>query len=346
MARRTPRGAVPRRGSRRSAPAPDPTPRSAASAPEKGRTGRPPAPPMLYLQRHLGAAATALGRFLRAPLQSGLTTAVIAVALALPAAFFVLLDNAERVAGAWEGGTPEISLFMEREAEGLEERARELGRRDGVAGVRVIHPDEALAELRGVTDLDQALSLLDDNPLPPVLVATVAAELPPDAVRELAAALAETDGVERMRLDQEWVERLHALLELVERTVWFVAVLLAVAVVLVVGNTVRMTVEHRRAEIEIVKLIGGSNGFVRRPFLYEGAWFGVLGGAVAWLLTESGRWLLAEPASTLALLHDSPFRLEGPGLAGGALLLAAGGALGLIGAWVCVARQLSAIEPR
>lgn len=351
MARKPARGAVPKRGRKRSAPAPE---LSRGTTAERMRSGRPPSAPVLYLLRHLQAARDALQRFRQTPVQSLLTAAVLGVALALPAAFLVVLDNAERIAGQWEGGTPEISLFYSASAyadadnpdEWLSERARAIGNQGGVAAVRTITPDEALEQLRGFGDLDDTLAVLDRNPLPPVVVAYAADGMDPADVRALAEQLAGADGIEQMRLDQEWIERLHALMQLLERAVWFVAALLALAVVLTVGNTVRMTIENRRQEIEILKLIGGSNGFVRRPFLYEGAWFGLVGGAGAWALTEGGRALLAEPADALAVLYDSPFELAGPGITGGAALLGTGALLGLIGAWVAVGRHLAAIEPR
>lgn len=351
MARRTTRGAVPRRprAAGRGATSTTPAAKEPLAAPRDApRSGRPPTAPVLYFQRHGEAARGALGRFLRAPLHTLLTVSVLGIALALPAAFFLLLDNVERLAGGWEGGAPRISLFLDRglDAEQVEARAAELGRRDKVAAVTTIHPDEALAELRRASELDEALALLDENPLPPVVVVTVHAGLGAERVAAIADELAATAGVERMRLDREWVERLDAMVTLAQRAVWFVAALLAVAVILVVGNTIRLAIENRRQEIEIVKLIGGSNGFVRRPFLYEGLWYGFAGGALAWLLTGMGRWALAEPTHHLADLYGSGFRITGVGLEGGALLIGGGAVLGLLGAWLAVSRHLAAIEPR
>ncbi len=347
MPRRPARGAVPRRGragrGERRSGAEHPSAKQ-----ERQRSGRPPAAPILYCLRHVEAASGAFRRFLHAPFHTLLTIAVLGIALALPAAFFLLLDNVERLAGGWEGGAPRISLFLDRDlATGeVEEAAASLLDRDDVVGVETIHPDEALAELRGASELDEALALLDENPLPPVVVAVVATGLSPDEVGALADELASVSGVERMRLDREWVERLDALLTLAERAVWFTVALLAVAVALVVGNTIRLAIENRRQEIEITKLMGGSNGFVRRPFLYEGLWYGAAGGALAWILTGAGRWAIAEPAQRLADLYGGGFRIEGTGLEGGLALLGSGAALGLVGAWLAVGRHLAAIEPR
>lgn len=315
---------------------------------DQPRTSGPPAAPLLYLLRHGQAAVTAWQRALRAPVHSLLTAAVVAIALALPALLLLAVANAEQVAGSWQEGAPQASLFLERgtEAAELQRYADELRGRPGVQDVTGITPDEALSEFRAHSELDAALELLDENPLPPVLVVTLDRGLEPEAISELAASLAEGLPVARMQLDQQWVERLHALMTLAERALWAIAVLLALAVVLVIGNTIRLTLESRRHEIEIVKLIGGSNGFVRRPFLYEGLGYGLLGGVLAWVLTELIRWSLAGPVAQLASSYQSSFTLAGLGSAGGLGLLLMGAVLGTLGAWTAVARHLAAIELR
>ncbi len=315
---------------------------------DQPRSGRPPSAPLLYLLRHLQAAFAAAGRARRARLHTTLTTAVVGIALALPAAFLVALENIEEVAGGWQEGAPQASLFLEREAEpqAVREHAGEVAANEGVVDVEVVTPEQALAEFRAGSEFDAALELLDTNPLPPVLVVTADRSLTPEQVVSLAESLADDGRVVRMRLDQEWVERLHAMMNLAERALWSVGVLLALAVILVIGNTIRLTIESRRHEVEILKLIGGSNGFVRRPFLYEGMAYGLLGGVLAWVLTELGRWLLAGPTEQLADAYAADFALSGLGLAGGALVVATGLVLGLLGAWTAVARHLAAIEPR
>lgn len=348
MARRPERGATPRRRQSRAEARAQRKAVRASRRSDAGAGAQLLAGPLLYLFRHAQALTAALQRTQGAPLHSLLTSAVVGIALALPAAFMLSLENAERVAGGWEDGAPQISLFLARDAgpETLREQAEAAAERSGVTGVEPVTPDAALEEFRAGTDFDAALELLDENPLPPVLVVTADRGLDPGAVAELAESLADDPAVVRMRLDQEWVERLHAMMTLAERAVWSVGVLLALAVILVIGNTIRLTIESRRHEIEIIKLIGGGDGFVRRPFLYEGLGYGVLGGVLAWVLTELGRWALAGPASRLAAAYGTEFTLSGLGLANGLLLLLGGAVLGVLGAWTAVARHLSAIEPR
>lgn len=315
---------------------------------ESSRSGQPPPLPVIYLQQHLQAALAAASRLRATPLHSALTAAVIGIAIALPVAFWLTLDNLGEALGGWEDGAPQISLFLQHTTSNdeLQQLAMQLERDGRVAAVEPLTAEQALAEFRDQTELDAALELLDENPLPPVLIVTVAAHLQPHQVSELAKRLAQRTPIERMRLDQEWVERLHALMVLSERALWTLAVLLTIAVVLVTGNTIRLTIENRREEIEIIKLIGATNGFVRRPFLYEGLWYGALGGALAWVLIEAGRLSLKVPAQRLAEAYDADLSLHGMAAGESLLLLGGGGLLGLIGAWLAVSRHLEAIEPR
>ena len=147
-------------------------------------------------------------------------------------------------------------------------------------------------------------------------------------------------------LDMEWLQRLNNLMELSRRLVFVVGGMLVLGVLLILGNTIRLAIENRRDEIVIVKLVGGSNAFVRRPFLYTGLWYGVGGGTLAALLVAASLWYLQEPVGNLALLYDGVFRLRGLGVMGGLNLIVLGGLLGLGGAWLAVARHLAHIEPR
>lgn len=275
-----------------------------------------------------------------------MTAAVIGIALALPAGFLGLLDNVEAVSQPWRNGW-QASLFLEREMppERQRELADSLRERDKIEGVERLSRKQALAEFRRHSEFDRALELLNENPLPPVLVIQPVRGLSPNATQELVADLEKQSGVERVRLDREWVQRLHALMELAERAAWLITSLLGITVILVVGNTIRLDIENRREEIVISKLLGGTDAFVRRPFLYSGFAYGVSGGLLATLLVEGGRWLLVGPVNRLASLYDSSFRLDGIGVTGIATLLAAGGLLGLLGSWLAVTRHLTAIEP-
>lgn len=353
MARRNERGATPRRRRRSeklvsgrsgetNAPLKRPT-----SGPSP-RSGQPPPLPILYLLHHLQAALAALERLRNSPLHSLLTVAVIGIAIALPTAFWLTLDNLEQGTGGWQDGAPRISLFLVQPAskDDLYGLAEQIEQNSRVAEVEPLTADQALAEFRAETELEEALELLNANPLPHVLTVTVSASLNPQEVDDLAQELAQLNQIERMRLDQEWVNRLHALMNLAERALATLAILLAVAVILIIGNTIRLTIESRREEIEIIKLIGGSNGFVRRPFLYEGFWYGCGGGTCAGFITEAGRLTLQQPAQRVADAYAGNITLQGIGLEGAIVLLCGGGLLGLLGAWLAVGRHLASLEPR
>ena len=297
-----------------------------------------------WRDHHRLSAADSLQRVLDRPLSSLLTWLVIGIALALPAALNVALDNARTVSGSWDSAA-QISLFLEDavgEADAAALRA-ELAARGDVAGASLVTREAALEEFATLSGFADVLASLEDNPLPNLVLVTPADGVPPEALRgELEAR----DDVAQAVLDMAWVQRLNSLMELSRRAVGALAGVLLLGVVLILGNTIRLAIENRREEIVIVKLVGGSNAFVRRPFLYTGLWYGVGGGAVAALLVLAALWLLEGPVHELARLYQSDFQLSGIGLIGSMQLVLLGGLLGLAGAWLAVSRHLGAIEPR
>ena len=163
--------------------------------------------------------------------------------------------------------------------------------------------------------------------------------------RWVLALLLILPGVAQAQFDLEWVRRLDAILRLAQRGVLILALLLGIAVLLVVGNTIRLAILSRRAEIEVIKLIGGTDAFIRRPFLYAGLFQGLFGGLLAWILVAASLALLAGPVRDLAGLYGSGFELAGLGLRAGAILLLGGAFLGWTGSRLAVGRHLRAIEP-
>nr|WP_241263087.1 permease-like cell division protein FtsX [Parahaliea mediterranea] len=290
------------------------------------------------------SAADSLRRVLDSPASSLLTWLAIGIALALPVALGVALENARVVSGSWDSPA-RISLFLapavdDGTAASLHAR---LAARGDVAEASLVSREAALAEFAELSGFDDVLANLDDNPLPHLVLVTPATGVAPDA---LQAELAALDTVDQAVLDMAWVQRLNSLMDLGRRLVWALAGVLVFGVVLILGNTIRLAIESRREEIVIVKLVGGSNAFVRRPFLYTGLWYGVGGGAIAALLVLCALWYLDEPVSRLAQLYQSDFHLVGIGLIGSLQLVLLGGGLGLAGAWLAVSRHLGAIEPR
>jgi cell division transport system permease protein len=304
--------------------------------------------PRVYLLRHAQVALDSLGRLYRNPLPSLMTAAVIGIALALPSSLYLLLDNLHRLSGSWDGQAS-ISVFLKEQVpaaqrDGLAARLRDWPE---VTSVKVITPEQALQEYSSRSGLDNALEALDENPLPAVLIVVPRDDrrgaAPAAALQQKLHALPE---VELAELDLAWVQRLNAMVEIARRGILLFSTLLALAVLLVIGNTIRLEIQNRHDEILVTKLLGATNPFVRRPFLYSGAWYGLLGALLAWLLVSGGFLLLADPVATLAGLYQSDFTLQTrPGVTL-AVLLGGGLLLGLLGAWLAVGRHLSEIEPQ
>jgi len=295
--------------------------------------------------QHGHAAFASLGRLWRGRLSSLMSAGVAGIALALPLGLAVLVHDAAALTGASQSSA-RISVFLETGtgAETVAAARKAASSLPGVLSVRVITPHEALGEFRRLGGFRQALKTLGDNPLPPVLVVTPAN---PDlqSVRQLASRLRKLRDTDQVVADTQWIARLDAILAIARRAVWVLGALLGLAVVLVIGNTVRLEIQNRRTEIEVQKLVGGTNAFVRRPFLYGGLWYGAAGGLLAWILVEVALGLLSGPIARLAGLYGASGGLGGPGAAGLLAMLVAGAALGWAGALLAVGRHLRAIEP-
>ena len=302
-----------------------------------------------WLERHLQTLVASLGRLARVPFGTALTIGVIGVALALPTGLELVVVNARLLSTGWQNAL-DLTVYLkpqlaEHDAAQLAER---IGARGDVVSARLVSAAEGLAEFRRWSGLGAALEALQDNPLPPAIVVRpriVEGAGDAASVAALADALRALPGVDQVQLDTEWVRRFTSILDAVRRTVLLVAALLGLAVLLIVGNTIRLDIDARRVEIEVTKLVGGSDSFVRRPFLYGGFWYGLGGGVCAWLLVEAFVLTLAGPIGRVATAYGSRFEVHGPDLATTLVLLGSGAALGWLGAFVSATRHLRAIEP-
>ena len=301
----------------------------------------------IWLQRHAQVALASLGHLFRNGLASTMTCAVIGIALALPIGLHVILNNVQTLSGGWDSGAS-ISLFLKQSVSDEEaaDLARKLRLHQRIESLKLVTKQAALNEFRSLSGFADALEALDNNPLPALLVIQpkpefTTAEAAQRLVRELEL-LPEADIVQ---LDLQWVQRLQAITVIAQRAVLVLASLLGMAVLLIVGNTIRLEIQNRHAEIEITKLIGATNAFIRRPFLYTGFWYGLFGGTIAWLLVAISVTLLKGPVSNLASLYESAFDLSSLNLLNILSLLAGAALLGLLGSWLAVGKHLSAIEP-
>ncbi len=298
-----------------------------------------------WLRHHMEVARQALVRLWSTPLASLMTLAVLAIALALPSFIFTALKNVEQLSAGIDTD-PHISLYLDvtLSAERVDQLSRELLLRDDLVSVELISPEKGLEDFRRYTRFDDLLEFFDSNPLPAVIT-LIPRSSDPAALTRMQQALAQLPEVEEARLDLEWVRRLAAFMALAERSAWVLGGLLSLTVLLVVGNTVRMTIESRRDEILVSKMVGATDAWVRRPFLYSGVWFGLFGALLAWLLAQLALALIAEPVQALATLYLNGYVVQGLGIGASLTLLSTGMLLGLGGAWIAVGRHLRDIEP-
>jgi len=300
-----------------------------------------------WLTRHLQTLVGSLGRLAQAPLANGLTILVIGIALALPAGLHVLVTNVLTVSSDWAGEI-DISVYLKQDvpADALERVADRIRQRRDVAQIEMINAEAGLAQFRELSGFGAAIDALEENPLPHLLIVRPAADFAtaPHAA-SIAADLRLLPEVDLVQLDTEWVSRLHAILDALRRGVLMAGALLGIGVIVIVGNTIRLDIQNRRSEIEVTKLVGGSDAFVRRPFLYGGFWYGLGGGLVAWLIVALLLFVLSGPVGRIAGLYGSSYRLAGLDGQASLVLLGCGVVLGWLGSLIAANRHLREIEP-
>jgi len=275
-----------------------------------------------WLLHHLYVLFSSLGRIARTPLPSLMTAAVIGIALALPTGLYLLLENVQQISNDWES-VAQMSLFIKPE----------------------INDDAKINAFAKKLEQHPALKALEENPLPAVIVIQPASS-EVEANQRLLKNLEQLPEVDIVQFDMLWLKRLFTIITIIRRGVLILAGLLSLAVLLVIGNTIRLAIYNRRDEIEIYKLVGATDTFIRRPFLYIGFWYGLFGGLIAWVLVNISLWLLKKPVKQLAILYESQFELVTLDALSSFILLFCGALLGLAGAWLAVGQHLKNIQPR
>jgi len=282
------------------------------------------------------------------PFANFMTVLVIAIALALPAGLQILLDNGKNLSQSWDGAS-RISLYLKIDLNGnqIKGLADEIRQNLAVEKVDVILPDKALEDFSARSGFADAISQLDSNPLPPTLIIQPNdGHTSPTASEKLLAQFLKLPEVEQAQLDLDWVRKLYALLQLAEKAASALGMALGLAVLLIVGNTIRLSVQNRREEIEVVKLVGATDAFIRRPFLYTGFWYGLLAGILCWIILEISLIWLQKPVADLAGLYQSQFAISGLNFIQSLQLIGISCGLGLLGSWLSVGRHIRNIEPR
>ena len=300
-----------------------------------------------YVQHHKLTAMESLQRLLKSPASSAMTWVVLAIALALPMTLYVSLENVKQLSRSWDQSS-QLSVYLQTETlprfgQALSDEIQQLPH---VRLAQYTSPEQALSEFSAATGLSDVVHGLEDNPLPGVISVIPNLDgMGSDALQALEQTLSQLRHVESVQLDLLWVKRLFQFMELGQRLVWALAALLGLAVLLIIGNTIRLSIESRRDEILVVKLVGGTDAFVRRPFLYTGIWFGLGGGLIAYALLSAGLYWLSGPVENLIVLYGSDFVLQGLSFGDSLILILDGVLLGWFGAWLAVARHLAKIKP-
>lgn len=294
-----------------------------------------------WRDQHAYSLVSSLGRFFQRPFSTLLTVGVMAVAMALPLGLGLSLANLQRLSGSVRESR-EIGVFLRTDVtpQQAEALAAELRQRPDVAKLTIKTPAQGLAEFRQLTDLSGALELLGENPLPTVLLLQ-----PNDDGARLADALRGRPGVELVQHDAVWRKRLAAWMQFALRLLLVIGGLLALGVILVVGNTVRLDIGARRDEIAVMQQLGATDGFIRRPFIYLGAWYGLAAGAAALGLVALAGIALRPTLASLIASYGSQLQLRGPDwqVALGVLLVA--GFFGWFGAWLASGHHLRQTRP-
>ncbi|NRA24983.1 MAG: cell division protein FtsX [Oleispira sp.] len=299
-----------------------------------------------YFRNHQMVAVESLAKLLTTPGSSLLTWLVIAIALTLPGALYMAVNNLEQLSGHFEA-SGQMTVFLATDIQQADSNALRLkiGSLDDVNKVVYVSSEQALAEFKQYAGISDALSFLDENPLPAVILVEPPLGIDKDELNVLVTQIRSLHQVDSVQVDMAWVERLFALLALAKRLVIVVGILLALAIVLVVGNTIRLSIAARTDEIRVIKLVGGTNAYVRRPFLYTGFWYGAGGGILAWLMLGLCWILLQGPVSDIAALYGADFYLQPLPFTPACWLIFSAALLGLLGSWWSVQRHVVAIEP-
>jgi cell division transport system permease protein len=300
-----------------------------------------------YFRLHKMEINRSIYDLLKSPVANFMTMLVLGIALALPSGLHVVLKNSQQLSNSWDNAT-QISLFLVDNItnEAAKEFADDLKNRPEISEVTLINADQALEDFKQFSGFGDALQHLSENPLPPLVIVTPSMNYTaPDKASILAEELGKSYLVDIAQLDVEWVRKLYAMLLLAERTVSALSMLLGLAVILIVGNTIRLSIQSRKEEIEIIKLVGATNTFIRRPFLYGGLWYGLGGAFIAWVLVVIALFWMQDPIKELSGLYSSSFELSHLNAGEVIRLLAFGGVLGWLGSWVSVAKHLKDIKP-
>jgi cell division transport system permease protein len=300
-----------------------------------------------YRNLHAHALFSSLGRLVASRFSSAMTIVVLAIAIALSSGFYILVANLQQLAGNLEASN-QISLFLKDEIS--EARANKFAdsirRNPDIQDVKLITKDQALEEFQLYSGFGAAVKALEKNPLPVVIQV-----LPKNSLENEQALEALLDDFKRSaevdfaQMDMQWVKRLQSIMEVARCGVTLLSLLLGVGVLFITANTIRLELHNRRDEVVIAKLVGATNGFIHRPFLYSGFWIGFFSGVTAWFIVTTIMLILKQPVERLSRLYDDSFHVLFLGFTETLALLFISSVLGVVGSWIVLHFQLRQLKP-
>ena len=299
------------------------------------------------LQLHKKSLVASLLGLLRAPFTSAMAVTVMAIAIALAGSFYVLVNNVQQLVDSLQTGK-QMSLFLHEEITDpqAEILARKLQANESIEKVKVISKQQALAEFQQYSGFGAALNALESNPLP-IVIQVYPKESLTEAYQltHLLEQIQHEPAVDFTQIDMQWLARLQAMMKMANRVVLIITALLALAVLFIIGNTVRSELQTRRDEVIVTKLVGGTNTFICLPFLYTGFWYGFISGLLAWSIISLILFMINAPIEQLSLLYSSRFQLHFLTVSESVLLILASSTLGVIGAFAVASHQLGLLKP-
>ncbi|MBT0587694.1 permease-like cell division protein FtsX [Alteromonas oceanisediminis] len=303
---------------------------------------------LMFFVNHLRQAVHSLGELWRQPVASLMTIGVLGLSITLPSTLYILVANVEKLSEGWQQAS-EISLFLKPTVsqQQSQQLVNKLSVFDEIDSVVFIPKDEALIEFEKLSGLGDAIAYLDENPIPDVILVTpTTMHSSPTAAQLLLDKLLKEREVDIGKLDIEWLERLYALVNVARELVTFIGLLLFLAVVLIIGNTIRLNILSKHDEILVMKLVGATDAFIHRPFLYTGFWFGLLGGLIAWFAVLAILWWMDASIERFAELYQKQFNITSLDAQALVVMLGVSILLGLLGSFISVQRHVKQIEPK
>ncbi len=302
--------------------------------------------PILYLFQHIQALKISFRQLSISPITTFMTFAVIGITLALPTGLFILLKNAQGITQNLNN-TAQITLYLKHniKQKQIDNLRKVIKSNQNVKTINYISPSEGLKQFQHDSEFNDALNTLKENPLPGVIIVK-----PKKAIgtilqiEQLSSILKKLPFVDNIQMDTQWLQRLNAILILIHNIIYSIVILFALGVLLIIGNTISLITQNYKDEITIIKLLGGSNRFIRRPFLYSGIIYGITGSITAWILADSAMFFLKPSIKHLTNLYNSQISIQSLDLTYSLILLFGGGILGYIGSWLAVRRHIKPLD--